>query len=81
MRNPGGCATWTGEQVVECDTFTCAHCNTVVFVPPRAAPAESGGFCRLCMKLICGPCSDHGCTPFEKKLEAMEAREAWRRAL
>lgn len=29
----------------------------------------------MCFKNICGPCADLGkCTPFEKKLEQMEAR-------
>lgn len=34
---------------------------------------DLGGFCRLCMKHICGPCSDVGtCIPFERKLEINE---------
>jgi hypothetical protein len=33
------------------------------------------GGCRMCMGMLCGPCADAGtCTPFEKKLEAIEAR-------
>lgn len=59
----------------ECDTFTCAHCQQVVFVKPRCDPSEMGGFCRLCYKHTCGPCADKGsCDPFEKKLERAEAR-------
>lgn len=52
----------------EWDTITCCHCNAVV-----RCKADPGGFCRLCMKAVCGPCADLGaCQPFEKKLEAME---------
>lgn len=83
MRNPGGYAIWVGEEGVlrEQDTFTCCHCNTIVFVKPAAPPSESGGFCRLCMKPTCGPCADKGeCTPFEKKLEAIERSDRLARA-
>ena len=56
-------------------TFTCAHCNRIVVVPLRAKPDECGGFCMLEFKPICPKCQKIGtCTPFEKKLEAMEAR-------
>jgi hypothetical protein len=56
-------------------TFTCAHCNCVTVVPFKAKPDECGGFCMLEHKPVCGPCHKVGtCTPFEKKLEAMEAR-------
>lgn len=72
-----GYGVWVGVNGVEKerDSFTCAHCNTVVFIEPRARPEDSGGFCRMCMKCICGPCTNHGCTPFEKKLEQVEARQ------
>ena len=76
MRNPGGFACITGpDRIKEYDTFTCVHCNAVVHVKPMADPAELGGFCRSCMKLICPNCAlDRSCTPFLKKLEQMEAR-------
>lgn len=83
MRKPGGYAIWTNPEspTVERDTFTCCHCGCVVFVKPRAAPAECGGFCRLCMKPICGPCTDLGkCDPFENKLERAEASYRFRRS-
>jgi len=54
----------------ECDTFTCAHCNSVVFVPPFTDPADIGGGCRICDGLICNKCVDlRACSPFEAKLE------------
>jgi len=54
----------------EWDTITCQHCNKMVRLKTKD---DLGGFCRLCMKAICGPCADQGqCTPFEKKLEEYE---------
>lgn len=64
-----------GAPMHEADTFTCAHCQRVVIVKAGCDPAEAGGFCRVEMKLICGPCADLGtCTPWEKTLEKAEAR-------
>lgn len=66
----------------ECDTFTCRHCNCVVFVKPLTDPSEMGGFCRLCMGHICNkPECNNGCEPFEKKLEAMERSDRLMEAL
>ena len=78
MRNPGGYAIWASPDadiaVVEKDTFTCVHCNTVVAVLPMGK-GDQGGFCMRCMKNICGPCADLGrCQPFEKWLEAVEKK-------
>lgn len=56
-------------------TFTCAHCNRVVIVPFKAKPDECGGLCMIELKPVCPECHKVGaCTPFEKKLEKMEAR-------
>jgi hypothetical protein len=78
MRRPQGYAIIMDPsmpQPIERDTFTCFHCNTIVLIEPPPAPPV-GGFCRLCMRDICTKCTDYGaCTPFEKKLEKMEARE------
>ncbi len=76
MRRPQGYAIIVDPyaDTIECDTFTCCHCNKIVPVPPAPAPMV-GGFCRLCMLNVCDECSDKGCTPFEKKLEAMEAKD------
>lgn len=76
MRKPGGYAVWASPDGVtkEKDTITCAHCGKLVFVDPPPAPPP-GGFCRVEMKPVCGPCADLGrCTPFEKKLEEQERR-------
>ncbi len=58
----------------EASTFTCSHCNRVVIVKPKANPDKIGGLCYACYKMVCPTCVGQGCTPFEKKLEAMEAR-------
>lgn len=77
MLRPGGYAFTFGPNGVqdELDTFTCAHCNRVVHVKPKCDPDDLGGNCRLCMKMVCPECVDGGCTPFEKKLELIEARD------
>lgn len=83
MRNPGGYAVWTEADggIVERDSFTCRHCQFVVFVPPRTDPANLGGLCKQCMGLICPKCVAQGtCTPFEKALEKMEAKDRFLRS-
>jgi hypothetical protein len=59
----------------EWDTFTCGHCwpPTIHRVQAGCDPADLGGLCKVCMRLICPKCLGGGCTPFEKKLEAEEA--------
>jgi len=84
LRRAQGYATMSepDRTMVECDTFTCGHCQRVVFVPPKADPAACGGWCGRCAALICGPCSGLGtCQPFEQQLEAMEAKGRMRRAI
>lgn len=82
MRNPGGYAIKVDPfGTVERDSFTCCHCNSIVFVKPKCDPAEMGGFCRMCMKPVCKNCADKACTPFEKKLEAMERSDRLMKAL
>lgn len=76
MRRPGGYGVETtveGRQN-ETDTFTCAHCNKVVFVKPKCDPADLGGFCTCCSKHVCKDCAGKGCDPMEKKLERWELR-------
>lgn len=72
--------------LVECDTVTCGHCQRIIFLKPGAGittylirhrnhqvTEEAGAFCRVCMRAVCLRCHDDGrCTPFEKRLEAME---------
>lgn len=74
MRKPGGYAAIIGETLTEFDTFTCFHCQRITHVKPRCDPADLGGLCKVCMKLICERCVGHGCTPFEKKIDEMEER-------
>lgn len=83
MRRPGGYLIATGPGgTTEADTITCAHCNAVVVVEARQDPSEMGGFCRLCMNHLCGPCADKGgCDPFEKKMERAESKDRLRRSL
>lgn len=82
MRKPGGFAIWSGpESTLESDTFTCKHCNQIVFVKPKEDPANVGGMCKQCMGLICPKCaSKMTCTPFELKLEKAEARSRFLRS-
>jgi len=81
---------------VERDTITCGHCQRVIVVKPGTASTvylifnrarwqweeEAGAFCRVCMSPICLPCCDAGrCTPWERKLEASEAKDRLRRSV
>lgn len=77
MRRPGGYLQIINADgsMVERDSFTCCHCQRVVFVAPKAAPADCGGWCFRCGKPQCPSCvADGRCTPFEKRLERAEAR-------
>ena len=67
--------TQPGAASVEQDSYTCYHCNKVVFVKPKQKGEDVGGICKLCMQLICPSCTDKGvCDPFEEKLKREEAR-------
>ena len=84
MRNPGGYVLVVDPEApdYEADTFTCSHCQRVVVVPVRASASDAGGWCSCCTKPICGPCADTGvCTPWEKMLEKMEARDRFLRSI
>jgi hypothetical protein len=59
----------------EADTFTCHHCQKITHIAVRANPEDIGGLCKLCMGLICPHCLGKGCTPWEKEMEKMEARQ------
>lgn len=75
MRNPGGYSIITDPEtgIKEADTFTCQHCNRVIFVKPFADPASMGGRCSCCDGLICPNCVGKGCDPMEEKLKRQEA--------
>lgn len=84
MRRPQGYATIVDPDrpQIERDTFTCAHCQRIVFVQPFAAASDAGGWCGSCAQPVCGPCADLGtCTPFERQLELSEQRDRLRRAV
>lgn len=69
------------QQCGEADTFTCNHCQAIVHVAPRCDPADLGGLCKQCMKLVCPQCHASGrCVPWEKQMEQAEARAAARRS-
>lgn len=85
MRNPGGYGVATdretGKVISETDSFTCGHCGRIVFVKPKCDPADLGGNCYLCWKLVCPQCHAKGnCDPMEKKLDRMEASYHARRS-
>jgi hypothetical protein len=61
---------------VEEDTFTCGHCNRVVFVPAKCSPTDLGGLCSCCSKLICPSCVGRGCDPMEEKMARWETRRS-----
>lgn len=63
-------------RTVEMSTITCAHCNSVHrLVDQLGRKLDPGGFCMQCFQPICRGCADDGrCTPFEKRLQQMEAR-------
>jgi hypothetical protein len=83
MRKPGGYSIVTDPALSrpqEADTFTCGHCQHVVFVKPLCDPADMGGRCTCCDKLICRHCVGKGCDPMEAKLLRMEARRSYEAA-
>ncbi len=91
MRNPGGYGFLTQPDrsalrfdglrceapagISEIDTYTCFHCCRVTHVLPKMDPADLGGLCKICMKLICKYCVGKGCDPLEEKLRRSEERD------
>lgn len=83
MRKAGGYAISVdingGTQ--ETDTFTCGHCNRIVFVAAKCNPDDLGGHCRVCMTMICPACvATAKCDPMEEKLKRAEASYDARRS-
>jgi len=79
MRRPGGYlfGFFPDRKPDECDSFTCRHCQQVVFVRGKERPDDVGGFCRVCTSLICPRCVNHArvgitCDVIEKKLDRSE---------
>jgi hypothetical protein len=82
--------------IFERDCISCGHCQRSITVKPgsgttvylvfnRAAWAweeEAGHFCRVCMRPVCPSCGHDGrCTPWERMLEASEAKDRLRRQI
>jgi hypothetical protein len=82
--------------LLERDTITCGHCQRIVHVKPGTGATtylifhppswawreEAGAACRVCMRPVCLACHDLGtCTPWERQLEAMEAKDRLVRAV
>jgi hypothetical protein len=77
----------------ERDTCQCKHCDHVIYLKPGFGitkyliqhadghwTEEDGAFCRICMGPVCLRCDKIGrCIPLEKKIEAQEARDRFRR--
>lgn len=67
-------------KILSGETFTCAHCGSLVELAVREAPA----MCHAEWLPVCPPCHAKGtCVPREKALETFEGRmkEAERRGL
>lgn len=72
----------SGKVVRENETFTCGHCQHVVYVPHGAQLGDGtiGEFCLTCMAPICTRCHRKmvaigKCIPFQKKLDRLYARQ------
>jgi hypothetical protein len=70
-------------------TFTCGHCSRIDYVNPEAATkdgiilriSEPPAVCHRCWSLVCARCHANGnCTPVEKVLEKIEARDQFLRS-
>lgn len=61
---------------IEHDCFTCFHCQKIVEVEPMCDPADAGGICNNCHRLICPKCvARETCTPWEEQMRLMMARQ------
>lgn len=72
MRRSGGYVIrWEpGKAIFEQDTYTCAHCQVVTFLPPRVEPSHR---CKQCYGYICPKCVGKDCLPLEEQLRMMES--------
>lgn len=63
-----------GRGLYEGATYTCGHCQRIVFV--NSLRTRERHVCRGCMHVICDPCAAEKartleCVPFEKKVELL----------
>lgn len=72
-----------GKKLVEIDTATCVHCNSIVpLTKMDGTKADPPGYCLQCHGVICPKCSAHGeCTPFMKWVEAQESKDRFARSI
>lgn len=82
VRQSGKDAPIVGNVLYECATFTCSHCQGVVFMNPSRTRAR--GYCRKCDHHICDRCTTvlaqtRECVPFKKILD--DAQEAAERSI
>lgn len=77
-----GCGTESGPLgSIREDFFVCHHDQRIVVVKPREDPANMGGLCKTCMKLICPKCVTKGtCDPWEEQMARAEARQRFLRS-
>ena len=67
-----------GDKLVEADSCTCNHCNTIFFIKPFVDPKDSHGYCDVCDKLICPRCLNRArgngakCDPYDEWLARVE---------
>ena len=88
MRRPQGYSTLVepGAATAETDTMTCGHCQHITHVKPFCDPAELGGLCKVCDKLICKHCyrdrMKYGkpCKTWEARMEVMESKDRFLRS-
>lgn len=76
-RQESGVVEWSdhvGRKVETRPTIRCAHCQGHTIVTTGAKADDLGGFCRLCHAPTCSKVECQTCTPFERRLEAREAR-------
>ena len=76
MQKPGGFGTYFGPwgEITETHSSTCAHCQRITEFSSLRRMTDHVDICRRCMKLVCLDCAGRDCRPFEKWLEAEEAR-------
>lgn len=75
VRRPSGEYTVSREGwvIAEGQTLSCCHCGLVFAVQPGSG--NQRGWCFRCAGPTCGGKGCQSCTPFERRLEAMEQRQ------
>jgi hypothetical protein len=60
-------------------TSTCSHCQRITEASTARELRDRTNICRGCMKLICIPCGNKPCFPWEKNCEHQEREYLKRR--